>query len=86
MAFSRLLADQEALVAYNTSTAQRRNDAIIVDARLQKNRGTMNVRYDSAAGTPDALKPPKVESHPDPSDLTRFVRLDLAPMQFVVLA
>jgi glycosidase len=84
LAFSRILADQEALVAYNTSTVAARNDFVIVDAQLQKNRPTMTFRYDStgkATGTSINVKP-----HPDPSNPTRLVQLTLDPMQFVVLS
>jgi alpha-amylase len=84
LAFSRILADQEVLVAYNTSTSASRADWVIVDAGLQRLRPAMTVRYDSAArlnGSTVAVDP-----HPDPSNPTRAVRLSLDPMQFLVLA
>lgn len=84
LAFSRILADQEALVAYNTSTTAPRGDFVLVDAQLQKDRRTLTFRYDSTGkrtGKTIALQP-----HPDPSNPTRMVQLDLEPMQFVVLA
>jgi alpha-amylase len=83
LAFSRILADEEALVAYNTATTEIRHDFVIVDAQLQKDRPTMTLRYDSTGkrtGTTFEVRP-----HPDPSNPTRFVQLDLEPMQFVVL-
>ena len=78
LAFSRLLADQEVLVAYNTSTTANRNDAIIVDANIQTSRASMSFIYGGVGSVP-------IQKLPDPSNPTRFVRLNLAPMQFVIL-
>ncbi len=84
LAFSRILADQEALVAYNTSTVDTRNDFIIVDAQLHKDRPTMTFRYDSTGKrTGEAVN---VRPHPDSSNSSRFVQVKLAPMQFVVIS
>jgi alpha-amylase len=83
LAFSRILADQEALVAYNTATNDARHDFVVVDAQLQKNRSTMTVRYDSTGARTGTTV--EVQSHPDPSNPTRLIRLELEPMQFVVL-
>ena len=84
LAFSRILADQEALVAYNTSTVAARSDFVVVDATLQKNRPTMTIRYDSTGTRTGATV--NVAAHPDPSNSTRLVQLALEPMQFVVLS
>lgn len=84
LAFSRLLADQEALVAYNTSIDAGRNDFVIVDALLQKQRPTMTIRYDSTGARIGQTV--NVLSHPDPSNPSRLVRLALDPLQFVVLS
>ena len=84
LAFSRILADQEALVAYNTSTTDTRHDFVIVDAQLQKTRTSMTFRYDSTGQRGGTSIP--VQPHPVPGDTTRLVQLDLEPMQFVVLA
>ena len=83
LAFSRILADQEALVAYNTATTEARRDFVVVDAQLQKNRSTMTVRYDSTGARTGTTV--ELRSHPEPSNPTRFIQLQLAPMQFVVL-
>jgi alpha-amylase len=84
LAFSRILADQEALVAYNTSTVAARSDFVVVDATLQKNRPSMTIRYDSTGTRTGATV--NVAAHPDPSNSTRLVQLALEPMQFVVLS
>jgi glycosidase len=84
LAFSRILADQEALVAYNTSTSAARGDFVLVDAQLQKTHGFLTVRYDSS-GKRTGQKV-NVQSHPDPSNPSRFVQLPLDPLEFVVLA
>ena len=78
LAFSRLLADQEVLVAYNTSTTANRNDAVIVDANIQASRPAMTFIYGGAGNVP-------IQRFPDPNNPTRFVRLNLAPMQFAIL-
>jgi glycosidase len=78
LAFSRLLARDEVLVAYNTSTTEAREDCVVVDADVAAASGRMRYLYGAEGKV-------TVESHPDAEDPTRFVRLPLAPMQFVVL-
>lgn len=78
LAFSRLLAGQEILVAYNTSTTESRSDYVIVDNGLQKPGGWMEYLY----GAEGAVQ---VQAHPDPGNSAVFVKLDLKPMQFVML-
>jgi glycosidase len=75
LAFSRILFDQEVLVAYNTSTTDQRHDFVIVDNTLQKAGGTMQFLY----GKADAVS---VQSDPT---YGKCVQLDLEPMQFVIL-
>lgn len=77
VAFSRVLADQEVLVVYNTSTTERRNDCVLVDSTIQKGRA-MRFVYGGEGEVP-------VQAHGDPWNHSRFVRLDLAPMQFSIL-
>jgi alpha-amylase len=79
LAFSRILAGQEVLVAYNTSTTEARADHVIVDSSISGAAGSLRFLYGGTGELP-------VLRHPDPSDRTRFVKLDLAPMQFVVLS
>lgn len=78
LAFSRILADREVLVAYNTSTSERRSDHIIVDNRLHRAGDRMGFLY---GGQGQA----EVAKHPDPGNGSLSVKLDLEPMQFVIL-
>ncbi len=74
LAFSRILYGREVLVAYNVA-GQPRQDAVIVDATLHKVGDVMRYRYGNTGSVP-------VERAPDGST---FVRVPLAPHQFVVL-
>jgi glycosidase len=78
LAFSRLLSNEEVLVAYNTSTQDEREDFIVVDSGMHNEGDTMRFLY-GATGTV------AVSEHPDPGNPTRFIRLKLAPMQFIIL-
>jgi alpha-amylase len=78
LAFSRLLARREVLFAYNTSTTEGRREAVVVDASLHPEGARFECLY---GGHGDVV----AERSPDPSNGTRFVMLDLAPMQLVVL-
>jgi glycosidase len=73
LAFSRILSDQEVLVAYNTSATDTREDSVIIDGGLA---GAEKRFVYGAQGTVP------VQSLPDG---THFVRLRLEPMQFVIL-
>jgi glycosidase len=74
LAFSRVLYGEEVLVAYNVS-ASNRNDRVVIDATLYPDLSTLNFLYGSAGS---------VTAHTAPNG-TRFVQLDLAPHQFVIL-
>jgi alpha-amylase len=78
LAFSRLLARQEALVAYNTSTTERRAECVIVDGALSSPGDRFRFRYGREGDV-------AVEEGTGEASGARFVRLDLAPMEFVVL-
>lgn len=78
LAFSRMLAGQEVVVAYNTSTTQARADFVCVDARLQRDGGDFTFIYGGAGTVP-------VQKHPDPNNGTRSLQIPLQPMQFVIL-
>ena len=78
LAFSRILAQEEVVIAYNTSTSESRNDFIIVDNRIHKKGEAMRFLY-GGKGTVEVL------SHPDPGNESLFVRLELEPMQFVII-
>ena len=74
LVFSRMLYPDEILVAYNISDAAR-GDSVIVDATLHADGATMKFLYGGAGTVP-------VQTAADGS---RFVTLNLAPRQFVVL-
>ncbi|HYZ30784.1 MAG TPA: alpha-amylase family glycosyl hydrolase [Crenalkalicoccus sp.] len=74
LAFSRILYPQEVLVAYNVSGAAR-SDRVVVDASLHRPGDRMRF-LSGAAGDVGVERAP---------DGTVYVRLDLAPHQFVVL-
>lgn len=77
LALARLLADDEVLVAYNTSASERRSDHVVVDASLHRPGDRLRFLY-GGQGEVEVLH------HPDPSNGTLSVRLDLEPMQFVI--
>jgi len=74
LAFSRLLYRREVLVAYNVA-GQPRTDCVIVDGTLHRPGERMRFLYGRQGDVP-------VERAPDG---TLFVRLELAPHQFVIL-
>jgi alpha-amylase len=78
LAFSRLLAGSEVLIAYNTSTSESRNDHILVDAGIQSGRQTMKVLYSSAENTGSLIP---INKGPAGSS----VQLQLQPMEFTIL-
>lgn len=75
LAFSRILYGREVLVAYNVSE-HARSDSVIVDRSIRGAGGELRYLY-GGAGTV------AVEASSD--DQLRYVRLDLAPHQFVIL-
>ena len=74
LAFSRLLWGSEVLVAYNVSS-QARSDHVIVDASFHAIGSKMSFLY----GAADSVTVKQAPSG------ARYVKLDLAPYQFVVL-
>ena len=78
MAFSRILAYQEVLVAYNTSPTESRSDYVIVDNMLHQKGDALKFLYGKEGFV-------TVQSHPDPGNPSLFIQLELAPMQFVIL-
>ncbi|HEY3452729.1 MAG TPA: alpha-amylase family glycosyl hydrolase [Myxococcales bacterium] len=78
LAFSRILAKQEVVVAYNTSVDQARGDCVMVDADLHQAGDRLRYLYGGQGEV-------TVERHPDPENGSLFVRLPLQPMQFVIL-
>lgn len=78
LAYSRLLAGSEILIAYNTSTTDARNDWVIVDGSIQGGRASLTVLY-SGAGKTGRVIPIQTGS------FGAAVRLALDPMEFVIL-
>ena len=78
LAFSRILAYQEVLVAYNTSTTEQRNDYVMVESTLHTKGSTLQFLYGGSGTVP-------VQSHPDAGNPSLCVQLTLEPMQFVIL-
>lgn len=76
LAFSRILAGQEVLIAYNTSTTQKRRDFVLIDHSLHKAGDSLKFLY----GKEESVT---VQAHPNLPIL--FVQLELEPMQFVIL-
>jgi glycosidase len=74
LAFSRLLYGQETLVAYNVSSSPR-TDRVVVDASIHQQGDTMTFLYGDNGNV-------EVDQAPDG---TRFVQLNLAGHQFVIL-
>lgn len=79
IAFSRVLSDEEVLVAYNTSTTDARRDRVIVDGAMNRPGASFRFLFGREGSVP-------VESPADPADGARWVTLDLGPMEFVVLS
>jgi len=78
LAFSRVIADNEVLIAYNTSATEARADFVIVDSGFHKGGDQIQFLYGGAGSVP-------VHNHPDPGNPSLSVQLELAPMQFVIL-
>jgi len=78
LAFSRVLANQEVLVAFNTSASERRSDWVIIDNALHKPGDKLKYIYGGQGAA-------EVHKHPDSGNDALSVRLDLAPLQFVIL-
>ncbi|OLP18011.1 alpha-amylase [Leptolyngbya sp. 'hensonii'] len=78
LAFSRILAGQEVLIAYNTSATEARQDFVVVDNNIHPIGTTLQFLY-GQDGTVT------VQEHPAPGNRSCFVQLNLAPNQFVIL-
>ena len=78
LAFSRVLSDDEVLVAYNTSTTETRRDWVIVDAGLHQDGDKLRFLYGKEGEV-------TVRKHADPANGSVFVQLELAPLEFVIL-
>jgi len=74
LAFSRLLYGSEVLIAYNISD-KTRNDCVVIDATLHHDGDTLRFIYGKTGTTVARTSP----------DGTRFVQIQLAPHEFVIL-
>jgi alpha-amylase len=74
LAFSRILFPREVLIAYHVS-GHARNDCIVIDAEFHRDGDTLEFLYGKVGNTQARTAP----------DGTRFVQIDLAPHQFVIL-
>ena len=74
LAFSRILYPDEILVAYNVE-GKGRHDSVIVDAELHPAGSSMQFLYGGTGSVPVRTA----------ANGSRFVNLDLAPHQFVIL-
>jgi len=74
LAFSRILYPDEILVAYNVDSNSR-HDSVIVDSELHPAGSNMSFLYGGTGTVPVRTA----------TDGSRFVKLDLAPHQFVIL-
>jgi len=75
LAFSRILYPDEILVAYNVAGSNR-DDRVVVDAGLHPDGSTMRFLYGGTGTVPVQTA----------SNGTRFVKLNLAAHQFVILS
>ena len=78
IAFSRILAGEEVLVAYNTSATATRQDFVLIDGGLHKAGDSLRFLY-GKTGTV------AIQAHPNPDIRSLFVQLELGPNQFVIL-
>ena len=74
LAYSRILYGSEVVVAYNVSS-QRRKDCVLIDGSIHKPGDKLRFLYKDTGEV-------KVE---EANDGSLFVKLELAPMQFVIL-
>ncbi len=83
LAFSRILADKEVVIAYNTSTNNERHDYVIVSSELNQKGDKMKFLY----GGEGEVKIIQNENETNRSlgKNALFIKLDLKPMQFVIL-
>jgi hypothetical protein len=78
LAFSRVLFNEEIVVAYNSSTSDAKVEYIKIDYRINKNSKKMQNIY-GLENDVEVLKPKNDENQ------LQFIKWDLKPMQFVIL-
>ncbi|HEK19018.1 MAG: alpha-amylase [Mucilaginibacter sp.] len=78
LAFSRILAGEEIVFVYNSSAEETKEEHILVDCEVNRNRQWMRPVYGHGIDV-------EIRQSPDPSNPVRYIRLDLKPMQLVIL-
>jgi glycosidase len=78
LAFSRVVSNEEVLIAFNTSTNETKSDSVIVNNGIGGDRKEMKYLYGKEGSV-------SVQNHCHPGNHTCFVKLELAPLQFVIL-
>jgi hypothetical protein len=87
VAWSRLLFNQEVLVALNSHGTESRGAAVTVDATLHAPGATLTVLYHGAWSDAELRHPPQGQTVPvQHSDGRATVRLDLPPAGMAILA
>lgn len=76
LAFSRILFDEEILVLYNSSPSDAKEEYVLVDSTLNKDKKIMNCIYGKSGA---------IEIHKQEEQSIRFIKIYLQPMQFVIL-
>lgn len=77
LAFSRVLFDREIIVAYNTSTTEKKDSCVIVTKRPKQRAQYFRYIYGDSG---------RVNISESNDGEKRFMRLKLKPMQFVILS
>lgn len=87
VAWSRILFDQEVVVALNSHGTEGRGAHITVDAALHPAGSTLNVLYDGAWSDAELRHPPQHQTAPvQHSNGRATVRIDLPPAGMAILA
>lgn len=78
LAFSRILYDQEVVFIYNSSTCDAKDEHILVDCQLNRNRKWMKPVYGLKANV-------EILHSENPANPVSYIKLYLRPMQLVIL-
>lgn len=78
LAFSRILFDQEVVFIYNTSATDVKDECILVDCQLNREKKWMRPVYGSKTNV-------EIQHSSDPSNPVCYIRLYLRPKQLIIL-
>ncbi|MGV3639611.1 MAG: alpha-amylase family glycosyl hydrolase [Adhaeribacter sp.] len=78
LAFSRILANEELVVIYNSSVTSTKTVKVKLDSSIQKERGKMVYLYGDAGEIP-------LEKTMESNQEIYFINIQLTPLQFVIL-